>query len=98
MLLNTHFLSNSCFGKCNKTTSQVSFLVSDKIFQPPTQTTSVISNPILINTETTESTPPTEVTEISLPTSFTLKSVINIPLLVSTKTVRNNSDFHKDAN
>ena len=45
------------------------------VFQSQTQTTSVISNRN-INTETTERTPPSEFTEISLPTSSTLIMVL----------------------
>ena len=41
-------------------------------FQSQTQTTSVNSNPLTNITETTESTPPAEVTEISVPKSSTL--------------------------
>ena len=45
-------------------------------FQPQTQTTSVYSNPNLINTKTTESISPTDVTGISISSSSTLTPVL----------------------
>ena len=61
-------------------------------FQFQTQMNSVIPSPIINNTETREFIPHTVVTEISIPTSSTLVSDLNIPLQVFTKTFRSNSD------
>ena len=66
--------------------------------QSQTQTTSVITNPILNNTATTESIPPTEGTKIALSTRPTLKPRIRIPVQVPPKTIRSNSAIHNDSN
>ena len=63
-----------------------------------TQTTSAISNPNINSTETTESTLPTEVGEISFPTSSALILDINIAPQVPTGTSRSKSDTHNDPN
>ena len=56
-------------------------------FQPQTQSTSVILNPKINNTETTESISPTELNRISIPTSFALIPGITIQMHVPTKTI-----------
>ena len=54
-------------------------------FQPQTQTTSFYKNPTINNTETTETSSPTEVTRISIPTISALIPGITLHLHVSTK-------------
>ena len=65
-------------------------------FQSQTQTTSVILNPSINNSETTEVISPTEVAGISIPTSSTRFPAITKPLHIPTKAVRSNSDIHND--
>ena len=67
-------------------------------FQSHTQTITVISNPNTNNTETTESKPPSDVTETSLPAISTLMLGLIIPLEVPRKTTRINADIHNDPN
>ena len=50
------------------------------------------------NTETTEVDPAAEVTEISLPTSFTLIQVFEKPLQIPRKTIHSGFDTHFDPN
>ena len=60
------------------------------------RTNSVISNPNVSNTETTESVPPSEVTEILTPNSTLLIKVINKPLQVPTYTIRGDPNSRGD--
>ena len=55
------------------------------------QTTSVISNPNINNTETSEGIPPTEATQKRPASSSTLIQGIDMPLQLPAKTFRSNS-------
>ena len=68
------------FAKSNQT--------RDTGSQSQIRTFSAISKPNVSNSGTTESVPPTDVTEIFTPKSTTLIEVINIPLQVPTNSIR----------
>ena len=66
------------FDKITAPETQQTF---DAGFQSQTQTNPINSNPKISNTGPTESIPPTEVSEISNPTSSFLKPGFILPLL-----------------
>ena len=63
-----------------------------------TQTNSVFLNPNINNTESSESVPPTEDTEVSLPIVSTLTRCMNPALQVPTRNIRSTSDVNKHPN
>ena len=66
--------------------------------QPQTQSNSGSLNPNISNIEATENMFPAEVTGPGIPTSSAPIPGITIPLQVSTKTIRSNSDNHSEPN
>ena len=98
MIHNIHQIHSIQSTITGKNIAQKPGQITSTGFQLQAQSNSVELNRNINKIETTKSISPTELIGISNPTSFALIPAITIPMPVSTKFIRSNSDIHNETN